>query len=106
MPITESIRTGKIMANIQTPKGPFQEQINQFRKKGFIGSVKIMGVNDKDVCDCCKEIIGKEFTLDNCPELPYKKCTSKHGCRCYIQPIVSVDLAGDITRKILYSSNK
>ena len=43
--------------------------------------------NDDGVCLECKKLAQKKIRLENFPELPYEKCTSKIGCRCSISPI-------------------
>ena len=51
-----------------------------------VTGVKISTANDS--CDACQQVSGKEFTLDDVLELPYKGCTSEKGCRCCYTPIV------------------
>jgi hypothetical protein len=34
------------------------------------------------VCENCKPLHGKEWSLKKAPELPLKDCTSRYGCRC------------------------
>lgn len=48
----------------------------EFRK------IQILGVNDGASCSECLKIDGKEYLLDQVPELPYAKCTCEFGCRC------------------------
>lgn len=52
-----------------------------YREVG-VKTVEILGARDENVCSECRKIIGKKFKLDNVPELPYARCTSKFGCRC------------------------
>lgn len=51
-----------------------------------VTGVKILASNDS--CAACQQISGKEFTLDDALELPFKDCTSEKGCRCSYLPIV------------------
>ncbi len=49
-----------------------------------VKKVEIIGATDSMSCEACKKINGKKFKLNEVPELPYEKCTSKQGCRCIV----------------------
>ena len=55
-------------------------------KKEGIKSVQIMGANDRNQCEACRALDGKEFSLSKVPELPLGKCTCDLGCRCHYMP--------------------
>lgn len=57
--------------------------MEEYRNGGFVKSVEIHTCNDDIVCDACRELAGKIYTLSEVPELPYEKCTSERGCRCW-----------------------
>lgn len=42
----------------------------------------VRGVRDDRACPECAAIDGEKFSLAALPELPYPRCTAKHGCRC------------------------
>lgn len=69
-----------------------QISLQEFRKGRMIGKVKVYGVNDKLMCSECKRLMELEFSIDEAPELPHAKCTSKVGCRCYYHPVFSEEL--------------
>ena len=35
-----------------------------------------------------KKINGKNYPLAHVPELPYSRCTSEDGCRCFLSPVI------------------
>lgn len=61
------------------------EELKSYR--GMAKKVRITsGVNDNLVCDECKKMNGKSFDINKVPELPYEKCISEMGCRCWYSP--------------------
>jgi len=56
----------------------------QICRLSSVKTVEVLSVNDGNTCTDCRKISGRRYKLDNVPELPYAKCTSKHGCRCTI----------------------
>lgn len=69
-----------------------QIALQEFQKNGSIGYVRIHGINDDVMCEECKKLAQHPFPLEEAPELPHLKCTSKAGCRCYYQPVASVEM--------------
>lgn len=58
-------------------------QLSEFRKAG-VKTVEIRNCNDSLVCEACRKLGKKKHKLDKVPELPYEKCTSEAGCRCWM----------------------
>jgi len=56
-----------------------QIRMAEYRKTRW-KTVKILLTDDS--CDECRKLAQRKFRLDQVPELPYEKCTSKMGCRC------------------------
>lgn len=45
--------------------------------------IHVYNCNDDHVCDYCRSIQNEKFSsLNELPELPFKECTSRNGCRC------------------------
>ena len=66
-------------------------QARKFQNDGvFQYEVSIETCNDDYVCDACRRIASRKYTVEVAPELPYEKCTSEDGCRCAVgvRPIV------------------
>jgi len=57
-----------------------QKNIARLRESLFFETVEILSANDS--CEECQKLSQRKFRLDQVPELPYEKCTSKMGCRC------------------------
>jgi len=55
---------------------------------GSITTVEVHGVDDSICCAECRKLRGREFPLEEVPELPYANCTSEIGCRCHLYPII------------------
>lgn len=68
------------------------ETIAEWKNTGYIKFVKWHTCNDDEVCDVCRERAEKEFLLSEIENL----IPAHEGCRCWITPIVDVDLVGDI----------
>lgn len=69
----------------------WKHRIASIKQEPLFGSVIIRSCNDGLVCDYCKEVEDKEFTIDEIPaELP-EKCMSDTGCRCWLSPQTSLD---------------
>ncbi len=58
-------------------------QIADYKRSG-VKKVRILNANDPFVCDECKKLAGKDYGLNQAPNLPYEKCTCEFGCRCWI----------------------
>jgi hypothetical protein len=71
-----------------------RKTLEEWRKGDRVDKVKIGGMNDNHVCDECRKLANTEYPVDEAPVLPHTKCTSKVGCRCYYQPVVSVEGLG------------
>ncbi len=65
-------------------------QINmaEYRQSRVIKAVEIYNCNDSSVCDACRKLARRKYKLNKVPELPYEKCTSEMGCRCWVVPVV------------------
>jgi hypothetical protein len=55
--------------------------MKEYREAG-IRNVKVLGCDDGVRCPECRKISGKQYPMENAPELPYAKCTCDGGCRC------------------------
>jgi hypothetical protein len=56
--------------------------LKRYTECAGIMRIKISGVDDPRSCSECRNIAGKEYRINEVPELPYPKCTSEMGCRC------------------------
>jgi len=65
-----------------------KDLINEWKEAGTIKYVRWNTVNDEFVCKICKLRAGKEFLLEEIESL-YPGCDD---CRCWISPIVEIDL--------------
>jgi len=45
--------------------------------------VHVSTCGDNLVCEACRELASRVYELVSAPVLPYEKCTSKEGCRCW-----------------------
>lgn len=45
--------------------------------------IEIRTANDDLVCPACRALEGRRFPIDEAPSLPYERCTSEFGCRCW-----------------------
>jgi hypothetical protein len=65
-----------------------QAELQQYRKTakatGFAISVSIRTNNDDGVCPACRALARRHYKLSEVPALPYEKCTSEGGCRCWM----------------------
>jgi hypothetical protein len=59
----------------------YLRDIRECSEAGF-KTVKVLG--SADSCFECQRIGGKEFLLENAPELPYPTCACEMGCDCLI----------------------
>ena len=63
-------------------------QAHELEKEGvFQYEVSIETCNDDHVCDACRRIASRKYTVEGAPELPYEKCTSEDGCRCSVSVV-------------------
>jgi len=64
----------------------------ELKEEGY-KKVKIVNRNDSLVCDKCRSLEGKEFTIDEAlSSLPVPNyCISEDGCRCHYQPVIDLD---------------
>jgi len=60
----------------------FRVNIAEFRRRG-VRTVEIQTADDKSVCPECRALEGRTFMIDEVPSLPYERCTSEFGCRCW-----------------------
>lgn len=73
-----------------------------YRDKEFIGSVRIYTANDNQVCESCRNLHDKVFSIEEALEtLPIPTMCTNDICRCYYQPIVSEESLEEALRKIL-----
>jgi hypothetical protein len=70
----------------------FLRALDEIQQNGFIESVTVNTCNDDLVCSACKELSSTQILIEEMPELPYEKCTSDVGCRCWMLPVVNLDL--------------
>ena len=87
----------KAANKILKKKGMTDEQVKDFWEEAdtdepFSGvpyAVFIYNCNDQHVCEACRSIEGKHRYKSwgdadaNAPIVPYEKCTSELGCRCW-----------------------
>lgn len=66
----------------------FQDLLTEWKESGTVKFVRWNTVNDEFVCEICKSKDGKEFFLKEIESL-YPGCDD---CRCWISPIVDIDL--------------
>lgn len=41
-----------------------------------------------DACPACREA-QRDYAKDSFPELPISGCSHQHGCRCFLEPLLS-----------------
>ncbi len=63
-----------------------QEHLANYLELGVVKRVEISSGGDS--CEACEKIAGKEFKIDEAPELPYERCTDEMGCRCCYLPVI------------------
>lgn len=56
-----------------------------------VSGIRFRSVNDDELCSACREIDGVVFPREGAPTLPYEKCTSELGCRCWAAPVVDLE---------------
>lgn len=64
-----------------------QSQLQDYRemaKSGLCKSVSMNTCNDESVCPACRALARRHFKLSEVPDLPYEKCASETGCRCWM----------------------
>jgi len=95
----------KAANKILKKKGMTDEQVNEFweeatdTEEGFSGVpyvVIVYNCNDDLVCEACRSIEGEHLykskteAKENRPKVPYEKCTSEGGCRCWSTMTTSI----------------
>lgn len=60
----------------------FRVEIARLRQLGYKW-VRIHTCNDSHVCEACKRLSSKRYSIERVPDLPYEKCTSE-VCRCWV----------------------
>jgi len=68
-----------------------QSRSNDAYYMKYVKGIGIRTCNDDHVCPACREIASRIWPIDQVPELPYEKCTSKTGCRCGISTIIDLN---------------
>lgn len=61
--------------------GQTQRNLESWRESDCVQSVKITG-SDDGPCEECRKLLDRSWGLDDAPELPNPKCTTRGGCRC------------------------
>ncbi|MDQ3248650.1 MAG: hypothetical protein M3Q45_05510, partial [Chloroflexota bacterium] len=70
-----------------------QETWQRCKGGDHVRRLEIVGPNDEDTCEHCRQFVGKQFLVVRVPELPHRLCTSLRGCRCRYEPVLeSYDL--------------
>lgn len=63
-------------------------EMSQHQESRAVRMVEFRTANDNFVCANCRALERKRFPVDEAPVLPYERCTSKEGCRCWTAPVV------------------
>jgi hypothetical protein len=62
----------------------YRFDMEQIRESDLIKLCEIRTCNDEHVCEACRELTATHYEPSEVPELPYEKCTSETGCRCWV----------------------
>jgi len=65
-----------------------QETWQRCKGGDHVRRLEIVGPDDNDACDHCRDFLGKEFLVARVPALPHKECTAIRGCRCRYEPVL------------------
>ena len=65
-----------------------QETWQRCKGGDHVRRIEIIGPNDNNTCDHCKQSSGQQYLVSRVPELPHKECTSAFGCRCQYVPVL------------------
>ena len=61
--------------------GQTQRNLKSWRESGMVQSIEITGSADGP-CAECRKLHNHPWSIDDVPELPNPKCTTRGGCRC------------------------
>jgi hypothetical protein len=75
-------------ARMLSSYGIYRANLEEYGKSRY-RFVTISTCNDGFVCEACRNLAGKH-KLSEVPELPYEKCTSDMGCRCWMCALIGV----------------
>ena len=69
------------------------QNIREWVKSGVVKSLKLRSADDEDVCDSCRQMSGRVFSIETHEQISFvmenahvKNCRSQIGCRCYWRP--------------------
>ncbi len=69
----------------------FQRAKETWKRMRVVRRVRLCAIHRPDLglrpCQACAELDGREWPIEEVPDLPYQYCTSKLGCRCIAIPI-------------------
>ncbi len=90
----ESLKTGLRMGNqaalsMVYVHVKFQRNMEVWKRMGVVARIGLLSVRDRDSCPVCIGLHGREWPIDEVPELPYQYCTSERGCICCAIPRVT-----------------
>jgi hypothetical protein len=70
-----------------------RHNIHEWVQSGVVKSLKIRSAEDEDVCEVCKQMSGRIFSIETHEQISLvmenaqvKNCSSQTGCRCYWRP--------------------
>lgn len=65
-----------------------QETWQRVKGGDHVRRLVIVGPDDEQTCEHCRQTLGKQFLVARVPELPHRACTSLLGCRCRYEPVL------------------
>jgi len=93
--LIKSLKTGLDMENQAALRMVIFHVNFQYKKETWkqmgVRRVQLRAIHHPDEmrvpCQTCMELDGREWPIDEVPDLPYQHCTSKFGCRCFAMPM-------------------
>ncbi|MHB8654319.1 MAG: SAP domain-containing protein [Terriglobia bacterium] len=92
----KGLKTGLDMEN-RAALGMIVSHVNYQHNKaiwkriGVVSRVRLCAVHRPELglnpCQACRDLDGREWPIEEVPDLPYQYCTAKLGCRCMAIPI-------------------
>ncbi|MCB0105208.1 MAG: hypothetical protein KDE53_04855 [Caldilineaceae bacterium] len=65
-----------------------QETWQRCKGGDHVRRLEIVGADDGETCEHCRQFLGKQYLVARVPELPHRACTAIYGCRCRYEPVL------------------
>lgn len=65
-----------------------QETWQRCKGGDHVRRLEIVGPDDDETCEHCRQVLGKQYLVARVPELPHRECAALYGCRCRYEPVL------------------